>query len=257
MLQPLLGQIMLWPSTLTPDGWMSCDGAVLNIADNTALFSVLGREFGGDAIRTFGLPNLNARLPADGGLRYLMNTDGAYPVRAGSDNTNPDGIVGTIMLFPSAMGPLDGYVACDGSTLPLAPNAPLFEEIGTTYGGDGQTDFAVPALSADSLGYPGGLSYLLCNQGYLTSGRNIGSLGPLISSIWLSAAPKVADGFQPCDGRTMPLDGTDGALFSLLGTTYGGDGQTTFGLPKLAPPANAPDPHYLIATQGVFPSTDD
>jgi microcystin-dependent protein len=46
-------------------------------------------------------------------------------------------------------------------------------------------------------------------------------------------------------------------LFSLIGTTYGGDGQTTFGLPKVAPPTNAPDPRHLISTQGIFPSTGD
>src|SRR5580692_5796441 len=61
-------------------------------------------------------------------------------------------------------------------------------------------------------------------------------------------------GFLPCDGRLMQIN-TNTALFSLLGTTYGGDGIHTFALPTL-PLANEPKIHglYIIATQGIYPS---
>jgi len=60
-------------------------------------------------------------------------------------------------------------------------------------------------------------------------------------------------GWMTCDGRLLPL-AQNQALFALIGTTYGGDGRTTFGLPKLT----APDPHmtYKIAVEGLFPSTN-
>ncbi|MGR6808021.1 phage tail protein [Sphaerotilus natans] len=60
-------------------------------------------------------------------------------------------------------------------------------------------------------------------------------------------------GWMRCDGRLLQISENQ-ALFALIGTTYGGDGRTSFALPKLT----APDPHmsYKIATQGVFPMVD-
>ena len=61
-------------------------------------------------------------------------------------------------------------------------------------------------------------------------------------------------GFLPCDGRLMQIN-TNTALFSLLGTTYGGDGIHTFALPKIPTnPQTIPQGHLIIATQGIFPS---
>jgi len=55
----------------------------------------------------------------------------------------------------------------------------------------------------------------------------------------------------PCDGRVMPIT-QNTALFSLLGFTYGGDGKTTFGLPKLSP-LGPKGPNYFIAVAGPMP----
>jgi microcystin-dependent protein len=61
-------------------------------------------------------------------------------------------------------------------------------------------------------------------------------------------------GFLPCDGRLMPIN-QNAALFSLLGTTYGGDGIHTFALPKLPHVVNPlPSGLEIIAIQGIFPS---
>ena len=60
----------------------------------------------------------------------------------------------------------------------------------------------------------------------------------------------------PCDGRLLPIT-ENVALFSLLGTQYGGDGKTTFALPTLASPAGEGQfPAYLICVQGVYPPRD-
>ena len=60
----------------------------------------------------------------------------------------------------------------------------------------------------------------------------------------------------PCDGRLLSIQQYT-ALFSLLGTQYGGDGQATFGLPKLESPAgDGQFPAYLICVQGVYPQRD-
>lgn len=60
-------------------------------------------------------------------------------------------------------------------------------------------------------------------------------------------------GWAPCQGQLLPLAGNT-ALFSLIGTTYGGDGRTNFALPTLAPlAAECGTLQYCIALQGNYP----
>jgi microcystin-dependent protein len=56
-----------------------------------------------------------------------------------------------------------------------------------------------------------------------------------------------------CNGQLLPINQNQ-ALFSLLGTTYGGDGQTNFALPKLDAGALQPGLNYLICVNGIYPS---
>lgn len=62
-LEPFLGQIMPVGFNFAPRGWALCNGQVLPIAQNTALFSLLGTTYGGDGRTTFALPDLQARIP--------------------------------------------------------------------------------------------------------------------------------------------------------------------------------------------------
>ena len=79
-MEPFLGQIELFPYTFTPARWMPCTGQLLNINQNTALFSLLGTTFGGDGKTTFALPNLQGKEPAPG-LMYCIAVEGIYPSR--------------------------------------------------------------------------------------------------------------------------------------------------------------------------------
>ena len=63
MSEPFLGQIMLVPYNFAPRGWAFCNGQILPIAQNTALFSLLGTTFGGNGQTTFALPDLRGRVP--------------------------------------------------------------------------------------------------------------------------------------------------------------------------------------------------
>lgn len=60
---PLLGEIMYAGFNFTPRGWASCDGQLLSISSNTALFSLLGTIYGGDGRTTFALPDFRGRVP--------------------------------------------------------------------------------------------------------------------------------------------------------------------------------------------------
>lgn len=62
MSTPYLGQIIAVGFNFTPVGYMPCDGQLISIADNSALFALLGTTYGGNGTTTFGLPNLNSRV---------------------------------------------------------------------------------------------------------------------------------------------------------------------------------------------------
>lgn len=63
MSDPLLGEIRMFGGNFPPRGWALCDGQLLPIANNSALFSILGTIYGGDGRTTFALPDLRGRFP--------------------------------------------------------------------------------------------------------------------------------------------------------------------------------------------------
>ncbi|GGA12684.1 tail Collar domain-containing protein [Paenibacillus marchantiophytorum] len=60
---PFVGEICLFPFNFAPKGWAFCNGQLLPISQNTALFSLLGTYYGGDGKSTFALPDLQGRVP--------------------------------------------------------------------------------------------------------------------------------------------------------------------------------------------------
>lgn len=66
-MEPFLGQIMLVGFDFVPSGWASCNGQLLPIAQNSALFALLGTQYGGDGRSTFALPDLRGRAPVHKG----------------------------------------------------------------------------------------------------------------------------------------------------------------------------------------------
>jgi microcystin-dependent protein len=67
MSEPYLGMIIIVPYNFAPRGWAFCSGQILPIAQNTALFSLLGTTFGGNGQTTFALPDLRGRFPNSSG----------------------------------------------------------------------------------------------------------------------------------------------------------------------------------------------
>ena len=67
MSDPFIGEIKMVGFNFAPRGWAFCSGQILGIAQNTALFSILGTTYGGDGRTTFGLPDLRGRSPMHGG----------------------------------------------------------------------------------------------------------------------------------------------------------------------------------------------
>ena len=67
MADPFVAKIRIFPFNFAPTGWAFCDGQLLPISQNTALFALLGTMYGGDGKATFALPNLQGSVPVGAG----------------------------------------------------------------------------------------------------------------------------------------------------------------------------------------------
>ena len=88
MSSPFVAEIRIFPFNFAPKGWAWCDGQLLPISQNTALFSLLGTTYGGDGKSNFALPNLEGSAPMHPGqgpglsLHDLGETGGTETVSA-------------------------------------------------------------------------------------------------------------------------------------------------------------------------------
>ena len=86
MSNPFLAEIRIFTAGFAPKGWAQCDGQLMPISQNTALFSLLGTTFGGNGTSNFGLPNLQGCAPMQQGQgpglspRYLGESGGEQAV---------------------------------------------------------------------------------------------------------------------------------------------------------------------------------
>ena len=78
IMETFLGSITLIAFNFAPVGFQFCRGQTLPIAQNAALFSLLGPMYGGDGVTTFNLPNLTSPVA---GLNFVIATEGIYPSR--------------------------------------------------------------------------------------------------------------------------------------------------------------------------------
>ncbi len=108
MSSPFVAEIRILPFNFAPTGWAFCDGQILPLSQNTALFSLLGTTYGGNGTSTFGLPNLQGCAPMQPGqgqglsLYDLGETGGTSTVT----------LISTEMpMHTHSLGCLDGRIA--------------------------------------------------------------------------------------------------------------------------------------------------
>jgi microcystin-dependent protein len=137
MSEPFLGQIMLVPYNFAPRGWAFCNGQILPIAQNTALFSLLGTTYGGNGQTTFALPDLRGCVPISsgqgpglsnyslgerGGTETVTLTVNQMPTHNHLVNVNTDngetGRIADTYLSNSSETPYNGSLASPGTMAP-------------------------------------------------------------------------------------------------------------------------------------------
>src|SRR6202142_4442599 len=89
MTNPFVAEIRIFPFNFAPKGWAFCDGQILPISQNTALFSLLGTTYGGDGKSNFALPNLQGGFPIHPNSGQGPGLSSYYPAQSGGEQTVP------------------------------------------------------------------------------------------------------------------------------------------------------------------------
>jgi len=76
MSQPFIGEIRMFAGNFAPFGWAFCNGALMDISQNDALFTLIGTTYGGDGQTTFALPDLQSRVPIHVGPGFALAQTG-------------------------------------------------------------------------------------------------------------------------------------------------------------------------------------
>ncbi|MBZ5523042.1 MAG: tail fiber protein [Acidobacteriia bacterium] len=80
MSSPFIGEIRMFGGNFAPAGWAFCDGSLMPISGNDALFQLIGTTYGGDGVTTFALPDLRSRVPLHAGSlagnTYILGQSG-------------------------------------------------------------------------------------------------------------------------------------------------------------------------------------
>lgn len=95
MSEPFVGEVRMFAGNFAPRGWAFCDGQLLAVSQNDALFSLLGTIYGGDGRTTFGLPDMRGRVPLHAG-----SGPGLSPRRLGAKG-GAENVTLTVNQLPS------------------------------------------------------------------------------------------------------------------------------------------------------------
>lgn len=225
-----LGSIIAVGFSFPPRGWMACNGQLISVNQNAALFALLGTQYGGDGVNTFGLPDLRGRLPLG----------------------NSQGLAGRIAVTNGAVG---GTVAYTGSptgtgtitTSLTAANLPSHTHSATFTPSGGSASTVSVKVSTDAATSSSAIA-----GGYLATGKSTGPAAPQLyrADIGTGSATLATD------MATISGGGSGGTV--AVGNTGAGAALT---IPvTVTTPLNIPTvtPYqgvlYIICVEGLFPS---
>jgi microcystin-dependent protein len=142
MSSPYIGEIRMFAGNFAPQGWMFCEGQLLSIAENDALFNLIGTTYGGDGQSTFALPDLRGRLPIHQGNNFTL-----------AQNGGAEQVTLTANLIPAHTHPFlaSGNIASSSSPVNQVPAITQAATV-TPYG----TDAPQVQLNSSSVGLVGG-----------------------------------------------------------------------------------------------------
>jgi microcystin-dependent protein len=193
-----LAEVRIFAGNFAPPGWAMTNGQIMSISQNTALFSLLGTTYGGDGRTTFALPDLRGRAVLHPG------TGPGLTARDLGEVTGQE-----LVTLTTAQLPAHTHTISGGNT-------------GATGSGQSHPNLQ-PSVALNSI---------LALTGTFPSPSS-GSTGDnFLAELRWFAGNFAPGGWALTNGQLLSIS-QNTALFSLLGTTYGGDGRTNFALPEL------------------------
>ena len=195
----MLGEVRAFAGNFAPRGWAFANGQLLSIAPNTALFALIGTIYGGNGTTTFALPDLRGRTPIHVGQGAGLSNR-LIGERSGQENVSLTSLMDPAHVHSSPYG---GVTGSGGGSAPI--------------------DNMMPYL---------GLSFIISVSAGDFPSRSVGSSGTFLGEVRMFAGNFAPAGWAFTDGQLLTIP-SNTALFSLLGTIYGGNGTTTFALPDL------------------------
>jgi microcystin-dependent protein len=194
------GEVSLFGGSVAPAGWAMANGQTLLKNQNTTLFNAIGSVYGGNGTTTFALPDLRGRTAVGTGTGLGLTARSIGQVFGSESNVigeeqMPDH-THTLVGAPGITGATGGATALGNTQPSLALN----------YGIVRTGDFPLPGGTTDT---------------------------PFVGQIRTYAGTLPASGVSAADGAIVPVS-LNTALFSIYGTNFGGNGQTTFAFPDLS-----------------------
>jgi microcystin-dependent protein len=260
MADSFIGEIRMVAFNYAPAGWAVCDGSTRTRADYPELFDLLGSTYGGDGTTTFGLPDLQARIPIGDG-----QGDGLTGRRLGESGGQEAVAVATTEIpghgHEFLASPDDGKTHDPGGALiakqggidlyliATEPNQQLHPAAVSVAGGSQPHDNIQKFLV---------LGFVISLKGDSPRGPAAATEpDPFLGEVRLMGRDKPPnESWAACDGLLLAVS-QNTALFSLLSSVFGGNGTTTFGLPDLreavamdAGPGRGLSDRYLGETGG-------
>ena len=175
-----IGIVKLFAGNFAPRGWMFCDGSLLSISRNSALFSILGTTYGGDGITTFALPNLKGRMALGAGTVDSRQSYTLGEAAGTSQNTILSSNMPSLAGFQLKVKNQNGNSATPSATSSIAisgiPNGREFTTVASFV--DDTPDTAINPASITYIGQnipvnnmPPylGLNYIICVEGIYPS----------------------------------------------------------------------------------------
>lgn len=169
----------MFTGNFAPRGYMFCNGALLSISNNSALYSILGNTYGGDGRTTFALPNLNGRMPIGAGS---SSTGQQYSLGETAGTTQNTILSQNLPSFVSQLkvANVNASSATPSSSSSIAitgiPNGREFSPLPSFVDGDPDTainaksvSFAGQNLPVDNMPPYLGMNYIICVQGLYPS----------------------------------------------------------------------------------------
>src|SRR5579872_2424668 len=126
MSSPFIGEIRMFGGNFAPVGWAFCNGALIPISENDALFNLIGTTYGGDGQSTFALPNLQSRVPIHVGPGFALGQSGGVEsVTLTTSQIPAHGHVPQCNASPGSQpNPQNGTWANQATLVPYSTSAP-------------------------------------------------------------------------------------------------------------------------------------